>query len=363
MVYVPPAPLAAALAGNHRMSCRVTVINQDSGAVADVPISDGKVSATLANRITRSIDLTVDRRVTAGGLLNPLRDLVIVRTGVTAVGEVPLFTGRVVSRSDNGAGEVTVHALDRGHDISKAEFEQPWVSLGGPGRDEIVRIITDLNTGWGVDISRAPDTKVPAGLVWDDDRGKALDEVAAGISCLLQGDRSGGFLLYPNPFSLSATDEVDITARIVDGEGGALVDVSHTESGEQVYNAVTVVVDRTDQSRPIRVTVRDTGPQSLTRWDGPFGRRNRVVHINIPITVEEATLLATRILNQSLALARSWQLTLPHSPLHDPGDVVAVVYRGELTVQVVESVQHNLKAKDTTQLASRQLHQIDVDIT
>jgi hypothetical protein len=347
-MWTPTPQLAAALTGNHTMTTRVTVLNQETGAVVDIPIRDGTVTATLGNRITRAANLKVDKRLTDDGLLNPLRDVLTIRTGVDRVGEVPVFTGRVIDTADTATGDVTVHGLDRGHDIAKASFEQPWATIvGAAARDEIRRIVTDLDPSWGVDTARAPMTAVPA-LVWEEDRGKALDDIAAGISCLLQGDRVGGFVLYPNPFSLAVGTVTAVDATIVDGEHGAIVAVSHTRSGEQIYNAVTA---------------RDAGTTSPTRWGGPFGRRNRLVKVRTPLDTAGATALATRVLNQSLALARNWQISLPHYPLLDPGDIAAVRYSDELTFQVVESVRHNLRAADTTQVTTRQLHQIDTMLT
>jgi hypothetical protein len=354
-MWTPTPALAAALAGNHTMTARVTVTNLATGAVTDVPINAGTVSASQTQRVTRTAELTVDAGVTDAGLLNPLTDLVAIYSGVDQVGEVPLFTGRPLSTVDTTAGKVTVHCSDRGAELVAAAFDRPWNTYAGrPMATEIGLIVADVDPTWGVDTSRAPTTAVPT-LIWEDDRGKALDDLAAALNCVLQGDRTGGFVLYPNPYTLDPA-LVTPVGSVADGAGGVLVDVSHTRSREQIVNSVTVVAERTDGSVPIRVTVRDTDPASATRWGGPFGKAARIVKNRQLSNVDDATRFATRILRQSLALSRSWQISLPHYPLYDPGDVLAVTYRGELTVQVVETVRHNLLADAATQLTTRQLH-------
>lgn len=344
----------AALLVNHPMTSQVVVVRGDEN-LGPIPFEAGSVTATLTSQVNRSGTLTVPRQVTDAGLLNPLSDRVVIYTGVEGMSPIPIFTGRVDSYIEDESGQVNVTVVDHSADVIRARFEQPWPAIvGGRILAEIERIIQDVNGAFAVNTSNAFDGINPA-AVWEEDRGQALDDLATTINCFWQTDRTGGFVVVPNPYIVAASITPDILFQ--DGPDGNVISIQETVSREQINNSVTVVVERTDNSSPIRVTARDTSPFSATQWGGPFGKQNLIRKISNPLTQELASLLAFRLLNQSLALARSWQITTPHFPLLDPGDVIAVKWRGVITAQVIESITYPLRALDQTTFSTRQLRQ------
>lgn len=343
-----------AFSHNHPMSARIAVFRAGE-SLGDVPFESGTITATLTAQVSRNGNFVVPRQVIDSGLLNPLTDQVIIYTGITDVIEVPIFTGRVDSYQVNDFGRVDVTVVDHSADVIRAKFEQPWPAItGGRVLAEIERIIKDVNGAFAVNYEHAFDGFNPA-VVWQEDRGGALDELSTTINCFWQTDRTGGFIVTPNPY-LTAASAVPV-ALLQDGDEGSIVDITETVSRELINNSVTVVVERTDNSTPIRVTARDTNPASLTQWGGIFGKQNLIKKISNPVTEENATLLAFRLLNQSLALARSWQIVTPHFPLFDPGDVIMVKWQDVVTAQVIESITYPLRAMDRTTLSTRQLRQ------
>lgn len=361
MFQVSPAQMAA-LQGSHQMDLRVTVIRGSTVVADNIEIESGSVGATYATQGGRDASLTVARTLTDQGLLNPLSDQVIIRTGIPDFVSVPIFTGRVDTQNSSSEGLVEVPLISRGEELIRAAFEQPWAAIdNNQARAEIKRIIQSVNSGWSVDTSRARDSVIGRGLVWEDDPGQALDDLARGASLIWQPDRTGGFEVFTNPYFIGSAGAVaNVTFR--DGEGGTVVDVQEAKSRDGIFNSVTVVAEKYGNQAPIRVTVRDNSPTSPTYWGGLFGKQNIVVKSQLPIDIGAAIPLAIRILNQSLSLQRTWTITTPHMPLLDPGDVFALWYRNEVTAQVAEDIQYSVTAEDPTVITSRELRTITPEI-
>ena len=350
----------AALLGSHPMELLVTVL-RNGVAVADIDPISGNLSATYATQGSRDGSLVVDQTVIDRGLLNPLSDEVYIRTGIPSYVSVPIFTGRVDAHNASSEGSVEVPLLSRSAEAIRAGFEVPWAALdNNEARLEIRRILNSINGGWAVDIASANSNTIGRGLVWEDDPGQALDQLARGASLIWQPDRTGGFRIYTNPY-LNPSTAVSVLT-LSDGVNGTAVDVQSAKSREGIFNSVTVVAEKYGNQAPVRVTVRDNGAMSPTRWAGPFGKQNLIVKSQIPIDVAQCRDLATRILGQSLALQRTWTITTPHLPLLDPGDVFGLWYRGELTVQVAENINYTVDAQDPTVITSRELRQITPEI-
>lgn len=353
----------AALLGSHELSTSVTVFRgqQNLGTLDEHQVSIG-VSATLSTQGGRDGYLTVDQNVIDTGLLNPLSDQVIISTGVKGWFQVPIFTGRVDARDADENGQVECVLLSRGAELIRAAFEVPWAAgpAGTLARNEMKKIITTIDASWAVNIAGAAGGTIGSGLVWEEDPGQALDQLAQGSSNVWQPDRTGGFVIYTNPYAIGPSLGANPVVIFRDGEDGALVTVRNTESRDGIFNSVTVVTERANNTEPVRVTVRDTALLSPTRWDGLFGKQNLVVKNQVPLTPPETLVLAARILRQSLALQRSFVVTIPNMPILDPGDVFAVWYLNEVVALVVETISYTFEGGQETMITARELRQVDV---
>ena len=347
----PATPeLVQALSSNYPLLSRVDVYT-GSTFKATIPVISWSVTATLNSQVTHTGTLVVTRDVIDEGLLNPLSDKVIIWSGIKDVEEIPLMTGRVLNYNRTNLGQVTVPISGFGYDIVAADFEVPWSSTPGLQTSlEMRAMIVDVDPTFTVDISRGPQDGVPV-LTWEEDRGSALDDLATGTNSIWQEDRTGGFVLYPNPYAAPSTSTPVTT--LTTGEGGNVAAAAVVTSREAVRNSVTVVVERTDNSEPIRVTVRDTDPLSPTFWGGPFGKQNEVVKSQNPISLSAAQDVATRRLRQLLAIARSWTLESSLGVLLDPGDSYILWWDDEVSQQVVESV--TLNSNGLPQISGREL--------
>lgn len=355
----------AAFLRSHEMTFSAMVI-RGSESLGTIPVFDASVSATYGTQGGRDARLRVSRHVTDAGLLDPNSDQVIIRTGIPNLIDVPLFTGRVDELSETSDGDVIVQLLSRGAEAIRAEFEVPWAAnIGGTqARVEMARILQSIEPLWGVDYTNANANTIPEGLVWETDPGQALDQLGQGASLIWQPDRVGSFVIYTNPYSIGSTLGSDPVVTLVDGEDGVLVQVEVNKSRIGVFNSITVVTERVNNTPPVRVTARDNNPSSPTFWGGLFGKQNLVVKNQTPTSESQATDLAVRLLRQSLALQRSFTVAVPDLPFLDPGDVFTLWYRDVVYSIVVESVEYSTSADSLTVISGRELVlQEDISIT
>lgn len=346
----------AAFLGSHEMNLRVSVL-RGTQSLGDIDVLAASVSATYGTQGGRDASIIVDANVLRGGLLNPVSDQVVIRTGIPGVVEVPLFTGRVDDRERDSSGEVDVRLLSRGGELIRAQFEQPWTAgpAGTTAWFEMKKIIQSIDSTWGVEVADVNMDPIPSGLVWEQFPGEALDQLAQGASLIWQPDRTGGFRIFTNPWTIGSSLGGNPVVTLRDGEDGVLVQVEYNESRIGVYNSVTVVTERLNNTVPIRVTARDLTPNSPTLWGGLFGKQNLVVKNQTPVTQAESAALAGRILRQSLALQRSFTITLPDMPLLDPGDVFTLWYDNVVYSLVAESVAYSCQANTLTRISGREL--------
>lgn len=350
--------LPAALMGSHEMDVRVDVYLGSTLVYGNLPIRGGTVDATLGTRAGRRAVFGVDRRFLP--FVTPQGARVLIRTGIANLEMVPIFEGRIDSVPDDHTGSVEVQCVGRGQDVQDARFESPYAIAAGVSLLGQLQNLLVTGTYLGsVEVQGVIQDRQSSVLVYEEDRGAACDDIARALQAIWSEGRAGQFRIFPNPFS--ALVQPPAVTLLRDGVNGTLVTITRTTSRTLISNSVTVVVERTDGSAPIRVTARDNTPSSPTYWSGPFGRQNSIVKTQAPLSQADAAQLAGRLLAQSLALSRSWTISVPHYPLLDPGDVIAVWWQNEVYAQVVESITYPLSADQPTFLATREWRSGAVD--
>lgn len=358
-MYVPAQPtLAGALLASHEMDTEVDVFLGSTLLFNNLPIRGGSVSATLGTRTGRSATLLCERQFLS--VLSPLGARVIIRTGIGTLEMVPIFEGRIDSVVDDPSGALEVQCSGRGQDVQDARFTSPFPV--NPGTS-MLGVLTGLLSGgsFGAGVVVDPDVQdaTTTTLVYEEDRGEACDDLARTLQAIWSDGRAGAFRVFRNPFA--QTVQPPVAAVLKDGVNNTLVNISRTTSRTLIANSVTVVVERTDGSAPVRASAQDMNPASPTYWLGPFGQQNRIVKSEAPLNLAAAQTLALRLLSQSLALSRTWSITLPHYPLLDPGDVIAVWWMNEVTAQVIESITYPVAASDAMSLTTREWRPLNAD--
>lgn len=345
-----------ALLQSHRRVSRFTARTPDGTLlVDDVPIGGGQVTAQLTSRVTRTASFTASAEwfpVLATDPLSPYHAIVEIRTGIAyPSGEEELFrvfTGRIYDAVLGEDGQVTFRADDLAADVIAADFEVPENSvLGRSTVFEIQRLITDGFRWAAFGTDDVDDAFVPK-LSWDDDRGKALDDLAATVEGRWYATGAGEFVVR----RLNYTDLTPVVT-IQDGPGGILTGARISLTADGSYNSVVVLAERPDTATPIRVTERDLNPSSPSYYDGYFGRRVLKIRSQESLQFFDAQRVARSQLAASTALQRQWAITCVPDMTLEPGDVSAVQMRGVQDVQVIDSLTYPLSPAAPMTISAR----------
>lgn len=348
----------------HERSTRVRVFHGPTEVTPSggVPIVDGTITASLSSRVTRTLELQVPTEFfphNADDLLSPYRATLLVESGIRYLDGsselFPLFKGRVYEASLAGDGAVTLRADDLAADVLAYRFERPFVVQPGYSVfDMIELLINDAIDSPTFGTYDVVDAITPTFLAWDEDRGQALDDLAAAVG-------ARWYTLGDGSFVVRKYDYGDVTPLInlFDAEGdlaggqGILISATKTITRDATANVIVVNSERTDGSTPIRVVRRDFASTSPTQFGGLFGKVCQVLRPQTPLTVAEADRMALRQLTASLALTEQWDLTTPTIHPLEPGDAVRIRYRGVEAVQVIDSMRIPLTTQGSMSIRTR----------
>lgn len=351
----------AVVKGPHEQVTRVRVFHGPTEVTPDggVPIVEGSVSASLTGRVTRNLDLQVPFEFfphDPTDLLSPYRATVMVESGpryLDGTSELfPLFTGRVYEATLAGDGAVTIRADDLAADVLAFRFEQPQASnpfLSIVQQMQVLISEAVNNPVFGT--NDVDDTTCPP-LVWDDDRGRALDDLAAALSARWYTLGDGQFVIREYPYTTGT-----VVAFLVDGTAsdnqGLIISANKTVTRDATANSITVVSERMDGSAPVIARRRDVGTGSPTQFGGLFGKVSQILKPQTPLSATEADALARLQLAASLALTEQWTLETPAFHFLEPGDTIRIRYRGIETVQVIDSWRIGLTPASNMSITTR----------
>lgn len=310
----------------------------------DVRVFGGSITANLTHRVTRTGQFTLSGEFWPGddpsALLTPYQTVVNIKAGIQyGDGSEELFdviTGRAGDVTRNNDGSVNVRVDDLAADVIEFRFEQPENSAPVLVTQQIQRLILDALPSATFGTNDVTDAQTPK-LTWDEDRGKALDDLAQAVGGRWYALGNGDFVVRAYPYDVGTSVQ-----DIFDGPQGLLTSGAPTLSRGDAANSITVIVERFDGSAPFRVTARDMSPTSPTRFDGPFGRVSRIVKVQTPLSEAEATLLARRLLNASTALSSQWAVSMVPDYTLEPGDTVRLRSRGVASTQLIDSITYPL---------------------
>ena len=336
-----------ALPQSHRREHTFTVRTPDGELLAeDVPIGDGQVRAALGSRVTRTASFTAADEwfpVAALDPLSPFHAIVQINAGVgypTGERELfPVFTGRVYSARRGADGEVSVRADDLAADVIAADFEKPENSQPGASTvAEIQRLVLSGYEWAAFGTDDVDDAPVPV-LAWDNDKGKALDDLSAALEGRWFTLGDGRFVV--RRYAYDGTSPV---LTLTDGTGGTLSSAVTDVTADGVYNSVVVEVERADSTEPIRVVERNENLLSAARYGGLFGKRVRRIRAQAALSVSEAQRMARAQLAASESLTRQWNVSCVPDMSLEPGDVVALDWRDVRDIGVIDSITYPLSA-------------------
>jgi hypothetical protein len=314
-----------------------------------LPVS-GAVSASLTSRVTRTLSMVVQPElfpVTPTDLMSPYASVLKISSGIgypDGSRELfPIFTGRVTDVPRAGDGGVHITGDDLAFDVVGFQFEQPQASMAGsPIPSEIRRLILQALPSAVFGTDDVPDGETPI-LVWDTDRGQALDDLAQAVQGRWYAQGDGSFVNRKYPYTTGTP-----VATLVDQSGGLVITADRSITRIGTANSVTVVSERMDGTDPVRVTVRDNNPLSPTFFGGPYGRVSKVINVQTPLSQAAAQQLAIAELEASTALVEQWGLSIVPDHTLEPGDPIGVSYRQVSSVQVIDRMTYPLGLQNMT---------------
>lgn len=339
----------------HSLAFEVDLYAGPGGALLEnnVPIFGGSVSANLTHRVTRSGSFTLGPEfwpTLATDPLTPYQTVANIKAGIRyGNGSTELFdviTGRVGDIQRNDDGSVTARVDDLASDVINFRFERPFNSARVSVLTQIRRIILDALPSATFGTDDVTDAPTPV-LTWDEDRGKALDDLAEALGGRWYTLGNGDFVVRRYPYDVGTPVQ-----DIFDGVEGLLVSGVPSLTRDDAANSIVVVVERFDGGLPFRVTARDTSPTSPTRFGGPFGRVARVIKVQTPLTFDEAANLAEAQLNASTALSSRWDVSCVPDYTLEPGDTVRLESKGVRSTQLIDAMTYPLEPT-TMRLSTR----------
>lgn len=335
----------AMLASPHTLYAKVDVLDgYESNSVLlaeNIPFTSGNVTASLTSRVARQLSIGIDSSFypqTADGILAPYGNVIRAYRGIVAgdgstTYQWPVFAGRIRYVQKDDTGQVRVEASDFGADVIDFGFEQPQNSSAGvliP--TEVTRLINQVLPGIGFGtFDTYTETVKP--LVWEQDRGAALDEMAFAVGSFWYALADGQFVLRKYPWTVSSAPVI----TLADGPGGVITAWAAARSRDSVFNSVIVTGERLNGDTPAFAVARDVTPGSPTEYAGRFGVRTEFLQLQTPGSDGAAQTAANDALRRDIALQEAWSWDMAPDASLELGDVATLSVNGQPDViQVVE---------------------------
>lgn len=354
-----------ALRGSHKMFARATVLSgyqtgvQPVGGV-EIPIFSGTVSSDAKADIRSSIDIVTNGNgmfpIQTNDLIAPYGNELFVERGL----ELADGTREVVSQGyfriynveqvNAPKGSLRVQGYDRMSGIIDARLLIP-VTLN-PGfliGDIFTALVRDVypNAELEFDDTEFPNTALSTVQVVEEDRFDFLFNLARSYGKIMYWDYRG-ILVIRTPPDVNAT-----VWEVNAGRDGVLMQLARTRNREGVYNAVVALGESVNDNPPVRAIAYDNNSNSPTYFFGRFGKVPRFFSSSFITTEDQAATAARNMLKQVIGLPQSMSFTTVANPALEPLDPVLVFDLTENTIQVVETLNIGLTAKDPMTATTR----------
>jgi hypothetical protein len=144
----------------------------------------------------------------------------------------------------------------------------------------------------------------------------------------------------------NAPDESAPVWQVKAGRDGVLITAGRRLTRRGIFNAVVAIGEGGDDTNPVRAVAIDNGPNSPTRFGGPFGQVPRFYASPLLTTHVQAVNAATALLRRSLGAPYALDFGAVPNPALKPHDPVRVVYQdGNREIHIMERVTIPLTAK------------------
>lgn len=315
------------LVAGHRATNRIEVWSQgvriDTFGDAGLPITAGTLSATLTSRVARTVSLNTYERFypnSPGDLLAPYGNQLKIFSGVYGYGgqdyEWQTFFGRIDDVGLDDTGNVTLNAVDQAGGVQDSFFTTPQQSNTALNiADQFVKLVSaalaDATFGtFDQALVFTPN------LIWQTDRASACDQLATAANMFWYPLANGDFVLRFVAWDTSTAPLLTLS----DGPRGFVQRWNVTRTRRNVYNAPTVVGERSDGSDPVFGSATDGDPTSPTYIGGKFGVKGKLISVQTVDSTPQAQQVARTYLHSAKALTEQWAITCFPDPSIELGD-------------------------------------------
>jgi hypothetical protein len=285
------ADVVAALGGSFQLLSWADVWYAGLPLAQALPVTSGQIDFDLDRDIEARLDIVIGDQ---HGMLAPLYaddplssfgQEIHVTQAITSAGlplAEPISVGwyridasksfqkwrRTSKGTWHASARIEIIGNDRMSILADARFLSPsQPASGATVFSEISRLIEGLVPLGGVDETLV-DIAVPTSIVYEQDRVKALVELADSIGAVLTVDADGQLEVRVPTIP---TDTPVWTFTV--GDGGDIVDYDIEMTRDSVVNAVVATGEATGSDyAPVVGRAFDLDPMSPTYWGGPFGQ-------------------------------------------------------------------------------------------
>ena len=352
-----------ALRHSHEAELKVEAFDPSGARIGVLPVtrvtvtSDGTADVRRTVDVETAIDFVDSEDRDALEAVDTSGTVLRISYGVARLPVIPIATVRV----DEIVGQLTSPARTLRCFDRAILPQEHLLETGQPLDDTYVNLIERLlqqtipgealNVEAGIDTTKRPaDGKA---LSRGDNRLHRMQELAEAAGGWVFNDEFGNFVLAPfTPFGGNTVWQINA------GHDGVLVDAAETFSRREQYNAVGLEfrpnVSGEDWSKLIFLW--DNDPNSVTYYDGPFGKRPIFLQKQYDFLPSdaEAEELARRKLSEYTGRTRTLDLAALYNPLLTPGDKIEVVFPdGDVESHIIDALSLSLGDSVEMQVATR----------
>lgn len=334
--------------GSHTQVSRARVLTTfqigTNPSGTDLGLISGDVTLDSSADVRGTIDITVDGTDAfsfhANGLLTPYGNEIFVERGIiygsgtremVSQGYYRIYEVEQLGEPDS---PIRISARDRMSGIIDARMLTPLQFMAGTSVQSLFQtLVFEVYPTATIlfDYDAASDN-INRDQIVDEDRYAFLLDLVRARGKVMFWDYLGRLRIEtpPNPGSTV----FDVNA----GQDGVLVSMNRRLDREGVYNAVVAIGQAPDASTPVRAVARDMNPNSVTFWNGRFGKVPRYFFSTFIETPDQAASAATKILSKSLGLPYNVNFVMVPNPALEPLDSIRVTHEDGFENHVIESI-------------------------
>lgn len=260
-----------------------------------------------------------------GTELRPYRG-VIYDDGTTEVYPLGVFRLSKTSVDDSvgGSPAISIESFDLSRTISRNKFTSVYTVDADTNVIDAIKGIVQLtlpdvqyNT-----ISTSIQTSSPQVYDISSDPWDAVTTLAQSLGCEAYFDYQGVLVIAP-PTDLAALPSPEFT--YIENQGCTMISLSRVFTDEPGFNGVIVTGESPgDELPPVRGEAWDMEPSSATYRYGAYGQVPMFVTDQVVTTEEDATAMATALLNAQLGFSSQLTITAGVNSAYEAGDVIEV---------------------------------------